>query len=114
MISVLSFGKAPNVARSQHSDARSHRSLHLQRPSLVAYDLDSVGTRICLFRSTFILSRHVRLFTAKTFGHLSDRAKKTLIDRVLTLEHYITSITSKVLVSRYGIEPYSSRTYFKM
>src|SRR5215813_1567253 len=33
---------------------------------------------------------------AKTFGHLSDRAKKTVIDRLLTLEHYISS---KVFVS---------------
>src|SRR5215471_5748923 len=34
---------------------------------------------------------------AKTFGHLSDRAKKTEIDRVLTLEHYTCN---KVFVSR--------------
>jgi len=37
------------------------------------------------------------LFTPKTFGHLSDRAKKTEIDRVLTQEHYISN---KVFVSR--------------
>jgi hypothetical protein len=33
---------------------------------------------------------------AKTFGHLSDRAKKQVIDRVLTMEHYICN---KVFVS---------------
>jgi len=32
----------------------------------------------------------------KTFGHLSDRAKKTEIDKALTLEHYTLN---KVFVS---------------
>ena len=38
----------------------------------------------------------------KTFGHLSDRAKKTVIDRVLTQEHYIIN---KVFVSRHSMAP---------
>src|SRR5262245_30760431 len=35
----------------------------------------------------------------KTFGHLSDRAKKQMIDRVLILEHYTPN---KVFVSTVG------------
>jgi hypothetical protein len=34
---------------------------------------------------------------AKTFGHLSDSAKKQVIDRALMLEHYTSN---KVFVSR--------------
>jgi len=43
------------------------------------------------------------LFTAKTFGHLSDRPKKTLIDIVLTQEHYTGN---KVFVSGEGINTF--------
>ena len=44
---------------------------------------------------------------AKTFGHLSDRAKKTVIDRVLIREHYIYN---KVFVSHEGINAFLLRT----
>ena len=65
MISVLSFGKRLTLLRSSttgytdplkvpHFHGRSHRS-RLQRSSLLGYDLDSVGARMCLFPSTFIL-----------------------------------------------------------
>src|SRR5262245_27317173 len=73
-----------------HSHGRSHRSLHLQRSSLVGYDdlRQCWGREYVFFRPRLFYQSHVRLFTAKTFGHLSDRAKKKMIDRVLTLEHY--------------------------
>src|SRR5215813_13924483 len=41
----------------------------------------------------------------KTFGHLSDRAKKIEIYKALTLGHYIYN---KVFVSRYGITAFAS------
>jgi len=41
----------------------------------------------------------------KTFGHLSDRAKKTMVNRMLIQEHYIST---KVFVSRCGKETAAS------
>src|SRR5262245_58617677 len=76
--------------------------VHVARRSTPAFD-SAFSWNACnsypeLYRMMFVHSiREIFVCSLrKTFGHLSDRAKKIEIDKALTLEHYICN---KVFVS---------------
>ena len=70
-----------------------------KNPDIIRFDLASRQNRTHSTREIFVWSLR------KKFGHLSDRAKKIVIDRALTLGHYIynkvfpASISSRIICS---------------